>query len=139
MPSSASGYSVNSRASSVPQSDSLYSVSSGGSSVSSTSCSSEGSRKSSSCCGGRCMGAYPRQPATGAIRRSQQHAMKIRLQEYCHPEKGNINRLPPIRELPGQSPSHNTPPASTRIRFVPIHFIRFQLSTPIINVIITTR
>ncbi|XP_015838417.1 uncharacterized protein LOC103314091 [Tribolium castaneum] len=116
LPSSASGYSVNSRSSSVPQSDSLYSVSSGGSSVSSTSCSSDGSRKSSACCGGRCMGAYPRQPATGAIRRSQQHAMKIRLQEYCHPEKGNINRLPPIRELPGQSPSHNTPPASTRIR-----------------------
>ncbi|KAF2881201.1 hypothetical protein ILUMI_24966 [Ignelater luminosus] len=113
-PTSASGYSVNSRTSSVPQSDSLYSVSSGGSSVSSSSCASD---SSGSCCGGHCLGAYPRQPTTGALRRSQQHAMKIRLQEYCHPERSNINRLPPIKELPySGSPSHTTAPASTRIR-----------------------
>ncbi|KAL3272416.1 hypothetical protein HHI36_013898 [Cryptolaemus montrouzieri] len=122
LPSSASGYSVNSRASSVPQSDSLYSVSSGGSSISSNSSASEcgaGNHVArggvgGGCCGGRCLGAYPRQPATGAIRRSQQHSMKMRLQDYCRPER--VNRLPPIRELPGQSPSHSTPPASTRIR-----------------------
>ncbi|KAJ8959602.1 hypothetical protein NQ318_021788, partial [Aromia moschata] len=176
LPTSASGYSMASRSSSVPQSDSLYSVSSGGSSISSTSCSSDGSkvdfqmtlnlmlsrlmdigfgisgpknpripwsceqawifcihisrkrinikttfatplRGGSMCCGGHCLGAYPRQPTTGAIRRSQQHAMKMRLQDYCRPsEKNHVNRLPPIRELPGQSPLHNTPPASTRIR-----------------------
>ncbi|KAK9885316.1 hypothetical protein WA026_010810 [Henosepilachna vigintioctopunctata] len=122
LPSSVSGYSVNSRASSVPQSDSLYSVSSGGSSISSNSSTSEcaignhGIRGgvAGGCCGGRCLGAYPRQPANGAFRRSQQHSMKMRLQDYCRPER--VNRLPPIRELPGQSPSHNTPPASTRIR-----------------------
>lgn len=119
LPSSASGYSVNSRSSSVPQSDSLYSVSSGGSSISSTSCSSESSN--GSCCGGQCLGAYPRQP-TGALRRSQQHAMKIKLQEYCRPERGAINRLPPIKELPAStpSPSHKVPPASTRIRQAPL-------------------
>lgn len=129
MPTSVSGYSVTSRTSSVPQSDSLYSVSSGGSSISSNSSASEcGAHASgacasgraggpSACCGGRCLGAYPRQPATGAMRRSQQHSMKMRLQEYCRPEKGQqVNRLPPIKELPGASPSHNTPPASTRIR-----------------------
>ncbi|XP_019871279.1 uncharacterized protein LOC109599697 [Aethina tumida] len=115
LPTSASGYSVNSRASSVPQSDSLYSVSSGGSSISSSSCSSETSRGPGPCCNGHCLGAYPRQPATGAIRRSQQHAMKMRLQEYCRPEKNHVNRLPPIRELPGASPLH-APPPSTRIR-----------------------
>ncbi|CAH0563631.1 unnamed protein product [Brassicogethes aeneus] len=115
LPTSASGYSVNSRASSVPQSDSLYSVSSGGSSISSTSCSSEGAKANGACCNGHCLGAYPRQPVTGAIRRSQQHAMKMRLQEYCRAEKNHVNRLPPIRELPGASPLHNPPP-STRIR-----------------------
>lgn len=134
LPSSASGYSVNSRSSSVPQSDSLYSVSSGGSSISSTSCSSDGSsnvrnnncnngttQSSASCCGGgHCLGgAYPRQPIGGAFRRSQQHAMKMRLQDYCRPERNHVNRLPPIRELPGCSPCH-TPPPSTRIRYVPI-------------------
>lgn len=62
-------------------------------------------------------GAYPRQPTTGALRRSQQHAMKIKLQEYCHPERSNINRLPPIKELPySGSPCHSNAPASTRIR-----------------------
>ncbi|XP_056633143.1 uncharacterized protein LOC130442809 [Diorhabda sublineata] len=116
LPTSASGYSMTSRASSVPQSDSLYSVSSGGSSISSTSSSSNGSKGEVPCCGGRCLGAYPRQPVTGAIKRSQQHAMKIRIQDYCRPEKTHVNRLPPIRELPGQSPLHNVPPASTRIR-----------------------
>nr|CAI5825699.1 unnamed protein product [Callosobruchus analis] len=110
-----------SRTSSVPQSDSLYSVSSGGSSISSTSCSSDGS-KGGMCCNGHCLGgAYPRQPATGAIRRSQQHAMKVRLQDYCRPtstgDRPHVNRLPPIREMPGQSPMHNVPPASTRIRY----------------------
>ncbi|KAF5291387.1 hypothetical protein FQR65_LT01697 [Abscondita terminalis] len=114
LPTSASGYSVNSRSSSVPQSDSLYSVSSGGSSVSSSSCASDAS---GSCCGGHCLGAYPRQPTTGALRRSQQHAMKIKLQEYCHPERSNINRLPPIKESPyNGSPCHSSAPASTRIR-----------------------
>lgn len=44
LPMSASGYSMASRSSSVPQSDSLYSVSSGTSSISSTSCSSDGSK-----------------------------------------------------------------------------------------------
>ncbi|XP_022916281.1 uncharacterized protein [Onthophagus taurus] len=113
IPSSVSGYSVNSRTSSVPQSDSLYSVSSGGSSISSTSCSSDG--KGLTCCGGtgHCMGAYPRQP-TGALRKSQQHAMKIKLQEYNN--KNAVNRLPPIKELPASSPSHSIAPASTRIR-----------------------
>ncbi|KAJ8984338.1 hypothetical protein NQ317_012558 [Molorchus minor] len=86
-------------------------------SISSTSCSSDGSKDSPPCCGGSCLGAYPRQPVTGAIRRSQQHAMKMRLQDYCRPsEKSHVNRLPPIRELPGQSPLHSAPPASTRIR-----------------------
>ncbi|GJQ79684.1 hypothetical protein Trydic_g20623 [Trypoxylus dichotomus] len=113
IPQSVSGYSVNSRTSSVPQSDSLYSVSSGGSSISSTSCSSDGN--GISCCGGHCLGAYPRQP-TGALRKSQQHAMKIKLQEYNRSEKPIVNRLPPIKELPVASPIHNTPPASTRIR-----------------------
>lgn len=120
LPTSASGYSVNSRssASSVPQSDSLYSVSSGGSSISSTSASSGGSDSSTKstgggCCGGRCLGAYPRQPNGGALRRSQQHAMKIKLQEYCHPQ---VNRLPVIRETPGGSPGHGVAPPSTRIR-----------------------
>ncbi|KAB0794161.1 hypothetical protein PPYR_13781 [Photinus pyralis] len=114
LPTSASGYSVNSRSSSVPQSDSLYSVSSGGSSVSSSSCASD---SSGSCCGGHCLGAYPRQPITGALRRSQQHAMKIKLQEYCHPERSNINRLPPIKESPySGSPCHSSAPPSTRIR-----------------------
>lgn len=120
LPTSASGYSVNSRStSSVPQSDSLYSVSSGGSSISSTSASSAGSDSSTcsasgaGCCGGRCLGAYPRQPNGGALRRSQQHAMKIKLQEYCHPQ---VNRLPPIREAPGGSPMHGVAPPSTRIR-----------------------
>ncbi|XP_018332497.1 uncharacterized protein LOC108741993 isoform X2 [Agrilus planipennis] len=113
LPMSASGYSMSSRTSSVPQSDSLYSVSSGGSSISSTSSSSDGS---GTCCGGRCLGAYPRQPTTGAIRRNQQHAMKLKLQEYCHPERSNINRLPPIKELPTASPNHNAAPPSTRIR-----------------------
>lgn len=120
LPSSVSGYSVNSKASSVPQSDSLYSVSSGGSSISSNSSASEcgpGNHIArggvvGGCCGGRCSGAYPRQPAAGAIRRSQQHSLKMRKQDYCRAD----NRLPPIRELPGQSPSHNTPPASTRLR-----------------------
>lgn len=74
----------------------------------------------STCCNGNgnghCLGAYPRQPTTGAIRRSQQHAMKLRLQDYCRPEGNQVNRLPPIKELPGQSPLHNAPPASTRIR-----------------------
>lgn len=128
LPTSASGYSVNSRSSaiSVPQSDSLYSVSSGGSSISSTSASSNNSDSSCSstgaaaaaaagngCCGGRCLGAYPRQPNGGALRRSQQHAMKLKLQEYCHPQ---VNRLPPIREAPGGSPMHGVAPPSTRIR-----------------------
>ncbi|KAI4457189.1 zinc finger c3hc4 type (ring finger) [Holotrichia oblita] len=113
IPQSVSGYSVNSRTSSVPQSDSLYSVSSGGSSISSTSCSSDGN--GISCCGGHCLGAYPRQP-TGALRKSQQHAMKIKLQEYNRGDKPMVNRLPPIKELPVSSPSHNIPPASTRIR-----------------------
>lgn len=134
LPSSASGYSVNSRSSSVPQSDSLYSVSSGGSSISSTStCSSESNAStggcsgggngqhqhgsSVTCCGSNCLGAYPRQP-TGALRKSQQHAMKSRLQDYYRPDRGAVNRLPPIKELPAStpSPSHNAPPASTRIR-----------------------
>ncbi|KAJ8923463.1 hypothetical protein NQ315_002022 [Exocentrus adspersus] len=130
LPTSASGYSMTSRSSSVPQSDSLYSVSSGGSSISSTSCSSDGS-KGSVCCGGHCLGAYPRQPSTGAIRRSQQHAMKMRLQDYCRPEKTHVNRLPPIRELPGQSPLHTAPPASTRIRCA--QKIVTQLELPLIK------
>lgn len=124
LPTSASGYSVNSRSSSssVPQSDSLYSVSSGGSSISSTSAASDSSSSSAGggggsggggCCGGRCLGAYPRQPNGGALRRSQQHAMKLKLQEYCHPQ---VNRLPPIRETPGGSPMHGVAPPSTRIR-----------------------
>lgn len=121
LPTSASGYSVNSRTSStsVPQSDSLYSVSSGGSSISSTSSSADSSAAAAgACCGGRCLGAYPRQPNGGALRRSQQHAMKIKLQEYCHP---TVNRLPPIREQAGGgggggSPGHGVAPPSTRIR-----------------------
>ncbi|CAG9858020.1 unnamed protein product [Phyllotreta striolata] len=128
LPTSASGYSMASRssgASSVPQSDSLYSVSSGGSTVSSTSSSSIGSKGAPPCCNGRCSGAYPRQPTTGAIKRSQQHAMKMKIQDYCRvrdpPGRSQIqlnrSRLPPIRELPGQSPLHSAPPpASTRIR-----------------------
>ncbi|XP_065157852.1 mediator of RNA polymerase II transcription subunit 1 isoform X2 [Atheta coriaria] len=128
LPSSASGYSVNSRSSSVPQSDSLYSVSSGNSSISSTSCSSEssagcrsaGGGGTAACCiSGHCLGgAYPRQP-TGALRRSQQHAMKMKLQEYCRSDKNGhpVNRLPPIKEISTASPTHNAPPpASTRIR-----------------------
>ncbi|XP_060522270.1 uncharacterized protein LOC132699520 [Cylas formicarius] len=120
-PTSASGYSMTSRTSSVPQSDSLYSVSSGGSSISSTSCSSDGPSKdpttSTACCAAHCNGGlYSRQPTTGAIRRSQKQAMKITLQDYCRPEKSHVNRLPPIKELPGSSPLHSVPPASTRIR-----------------------
>ncbi|XP_072395740.1 uncharacterized protein [Diabrotica undecimpunctata] len=117
LPTSASGYSITSRISSVPQSDSLYSVSSGGSSISFASSSSNNSNKESApCCSGRCLGAYPRQPVTGAIKRSQEHAMKIKIQDYCRPEKNHVNRLPPIKEMPGQSPLHTAPPASTRIR-----------------------
>lgn len=73
MPTSVSGYSVaSSSGTSVPGSDSMYSVSSGSSSGS------EGALTcSGSCCQGRsCLGAYPRQP-TGALKRSQQHAMKV--------------------------------------------------------------
>ncbi|XP_050512888.1 uncharacterized protein LOC114334013 [Diabrotica virgifera virgifera] len=117
LPTSASGYSITSRGSSVPQSDSLYSVSSGESSISFASSSSNNSNKESApCCSGRCLGAYPRQPHTGAIKRSQEHAMKIKIQDYCRPEKNHVNRLPPIKEMPGQSPLHTAPPASTRIR-----------------------
>ncbi|KAG5887019.1 hypothetical protein JTB14_008375 [Gonioctena quinquepunctata] len=130
LPNSASGYSMNSRSSSVPQSDSLYSVSSGGSSISSTSCSSNND-KGLPCCGGRCSGAYPRQPVTGAIKRSQQHAMKMKIQDYCQPERSHVNRLPPIKELPGQSPLHATPPASTRIRCA--QKIITQLELPILR------
>ncbi|CAH1108299.1 unnamed protein product [Psylliodes chrysocephalus] len=130
LPTSASGYSMTSRTSSVPQSDSLYSVSSGGSSISSASSSSNGS-KGAPCCSGRCSGAYPRQPTTGAIKRSQQHAMKMRIQDYCRPEKNHVNRLPPIRELPGQSPLHSAPPASTRIRCA--QKIVTQLELPLIK------
>lgn len=73
MPTSVSGYSVaSSSGTSVPASDSLYSVSSGGSSASEASMTC-----GPGCCQGRtCLGAYPRQP-TGALRRSQQHAMKV--------------------------------------------------------------
>lgn len=74
MPTSVSGYSVaSSSGTSVPGSDSMYSVSSG------TSSASEGSLTcGAGCCQGRtCLGAYPRQP-TGALKRSQQHAMKVR-------------------------------------------------------------
>ncbi|KAI4457198.1 hypothetical protein MML48_8g00002629 [Holotrichia oblita] len=42
--------------------------------------------------------------------------MKIKLQEYNRGDKPMVNRLPPIKELPVSSPSHNIPPASTRIR-----------------------
>nr|XP_023027519.1 uncharacterized protein LOC111515532 [Leptinotarsa decemlineata] len=130
IPNSASGYSMDSATSSVPQSDSLYSVSSGESSISSTSCSSD-IVKGPPCCGGHCSGAYPRQPATGAIKRSQQHAMKMKIQDYCRPDKNHVNRLPPIKELPGQSPLHTAPPASTRIRCA--QKIITQLEFPILR------
>lgn len=108
MPTSVSGYSVaSSSGASVPASDSLYSVSSGGSSAS------EASSLSCSCHG---RGAYPRQP-TGALKRSQQHAMKVKLQDFYHGEKGNVCRLPPIREMsPHAAPRAATAPGSTRIR-----------------------
>ncbi|KAF7267049.1 hypothetical protein GWI33_019654 [Rhynchophorus ferrugineus] len=135
-PTSASGYSMASRTSSVPASDSLYSVSSGGSSVSSSSSgSSDGGQLKGvehvhgSCCKGRCVGgAYPRQPSTGAIRRSQKQEMKMTLKDYCRPEKNHINRLPPIREA---SPLHSVPPASTRIRCA--QKIVTQLEMPLLN------
>ncbi|KAL1494952.1 hypothetical protein ABEB36_010453 [Hypothenemus hampei] len=138
-PSSVSGYSMTSSSrecSSVPPSDSLYSVSSGGSSISSSSSFSEGpvskghglggSRK---CCERHCVGgAYPRQPSTGAIRRSQKQDMKMTLKDYCRTEKNNFNRLPPIREC---SPLHTIPPASTRIRCA--QKIVTQLELPFLN------
>ncbi|XP_019770512.2 uncharacterized protein LOC109544644 [Dendroctonus ponderosae] len=120
LPSSISEYSMTSGDSSVPASDSLYSVSSGGSSISSSSSSSDGAHlkhqtaPGRKCCDGHCVGgAYPRQPSTGAIRRSQKQEMKMTLKDYCRAEKSHINRLPPIRE---SSPLHSVPPASTRIR-----------------------
>lgn len=61
------------------------------------------------------MGAYPRQPLNGTIRKTQ-HSTKVRLQEYCHLDKSNIHRLPPIWELPGASPTQSTSSTSTRIR-----------------------
>ncbi|XP_050295806.1 uncharacterized protein LOC126735754 [Anthonomus grandis grandis] len=134
-PSSVSGYSMTSRGSSVPTSDSLYSVSSGGSSISCSSSSSEGPShnkehvEGGKCCGGHCVGgAYPRQPSTGAIRRSQKQEMKITLKDYCRVERNHINRLPPIRE---SSPLHSVPPASTRIRCA--QKIVTQLEMPLIG------
>lgn len=122
----------------VPASDSLYSVSSGSTVSSSTSESSSGSSVGSGRGSGRltccpcgssgqskghhlCLGAYPRQPTSGSLRRSQQHAMKMRLQEYCRPS-GGVGYLPPIKESAANSPIHGscgqpaTPPPSTRIR-----------------------
>ncbi|XP_073961728.1 uncharacterized protein [Choristoneura fumiferana] len=123
VPGSVSSYSVGAR--SVPASASLYSVTSGESSLSGvSSVSSNSGGVSSGCstklcagavCGGACLGAVPRapapsapsrvrQPASNALRRSQHHSMKARLQEYqVHSYTGGpgepSGRLPPIREF----------------------------------------
>ncbi|XP_049875820.1 uncharacterized protein LOC126373645 isoform X2 [Pectinophora gossypiella] len=150
VPGSVSSYSVGAR--SVPASASLYSVTSGESSlsgVSSVSSNSGGnvSNVSTPCstklcggakCGGACLGAVPRatasapprarQPASNALRRSQHHSMKARLQEYqVHSYTGGppsgepSGRLPPIREFQrefreGRRESAAAASTSTRIR-----------------------
>ncbi|XP_026321359.1 uncharacterized protein LOC113231308 [Hyposmocoma kahamanoa] len=149
VPGSVSSYSVGAR--SVPASASLYSVTSGESSLSGVSSvsSNSGGNVSNACstklcggakCGGACLGAVPRattsapsrprQPASHALRRSQHHSMKARLQEYqVHSYTGGpattagepSGRLPPIREFQrefreGRRESAAAASASTRIR-----------------------
>ncbi|XP_039756545.1 neurofilament heavy polypeptide isoform X1 [Pararge aegeria] len=148
VPGSVSSYSVGAR--SVPASASLYSVTSGESSlsgVSSVSSNSGGNVSNTGCstklcggakCGGACLGAVPRVPATSAtprprqpasnsLRRSQHHSMKARLQDYqVHSYTGGLagepsGRLPPIREFQrefreGRRESAAAASASTRIR-----------------------
>ncbi|XP_077295414.1 uncharacterized protein LOC143917709 [Arctopsyche grandis] len=117
---SASAYSVG--AHSVPNSASLYSMTSGSSSlsgVSSVSSSSGGIGVGgvAGCgrvcgggdCAGGCLGAVPRrtafrQPTSSALRRSQHHSMKLRLQDYrghgySSDASTPIGRLPPIKEF----------------------------------------
>ncbi|KAJ0174539.1 hypothetical protein K1T71_009647 [Dendrolimus kikuchii] len=146
VPGSVSSYSVGAR--SVPASASLYSVTSGESSLSGVSSvsSNSGVNVSNGCttklcggtkCGGACLGAVPRataatpprprQPASNALRRSQHHSMKARLQDYqVHSYTGGpagetSGRLPPIREFQrefreGRRETAAAASASTRIR-----------------------
>ncbi|XP_046988250.1 fl(2)d-associated complex component [Schistocerca americana] len=143
MPSSASQYSVGS---SVPNSESLYSMTSGSSSLSGVSSVSSATTSSagSSGSGGGGLGkagkagaagaavavaaaarvglGFPRQP-TGSLRRSQAHSMKLRLQDYKEPAARPVrepeHRLPPIKEFQREfraCKERTASSSSTRIR-----------------------
>ncbi|XP_049798999.1 nucleolar protein 58 [Schistocerca nitens] len=125
MPSSASQYSVGS---SVPNSESLYSMTSGSSSlsgvssVSSATTSSAGSSGSGVAAAARVGLGFPRQP-TGSLRRSQAHSMKLRLQDYKEPAARPVrepeHRLPPIKEFQREfraCKERTASSSSTRIR-----------------------
>ncbi|XP_067002814.2 uncharacterized protein DDB_G0284459-like [Anabrus simplex] len=127
VPSSASQYSMGG---SVPNSASLYSMSSGSSSlsgvssVSSATNSSQSSSKSVKSNSASRLPGFPRQP-TGSLRRSQAQAMKLRIQEYKEPVRTGreplekTGRLPPIKEFQREfraGKERTASSSSTRIR-----------------------
>ncbi|XP_039280334.1 serine-rich adhesin for platelets [Nilaparvata lugens] len=144
VPPSASHYSFSSSASahsahSVPNSESLYSMTSGSSSFSGVSTVSSATNSSAGSGIGldknfRSKIQYPRQPTSGAFRRSQTQAMKYRLQEYKEPLRPDCqekvpNRLPPIQEFQREFRAGKERSASTSTRIRCAQKIVTQLET----------
>ncbi|XP_075211034.1 uncharacterized protein LOC142318336 [Lycorma delicatula] len=136
VPPSASHYSM---AHSVPNSESLYSMASGSSSFSGVSSVSSATNSSVGSLGdkGRRI-QFPRQPTSGAIRRSQTQAMKYRLQEYKEPvrtdpqDKGP-SRLPPIQEFQREFRAGKERSSSTRIRCAQKIVTQLETTHPVSN------
>ncbi|RZF43286.1 hypothetical protein LSTR_LSTR001547 [Laodelphax striatellus] len=142
VPPSASHYSFSSSATSahsVPNSESLYSMTSGSSSFSGVSTVSSATNSSAGSGIGldknfRSKMQYPRQPTSGAFRRSQTQAMKYRLQEYKEPLRPDCqekvpNRLPPIQEFQREFRAGKERSASTSTRIRCAQKIVTQLET----------
>ncbi|KAL1117663.1 hypothetical protein AAG570_003978 [Ranatra chinensis] len=113
---------------SVPNSESLYSMSSGSSSISAASSTSTGSS-----CTGKCGSSrnYLRQP-TGSFRKSQAQSMKYHLQEYKEPQESEKPmRLPPIQEFQREFRLGKERSSSTRIRCAQKIITQLETTPPI--------